>query len=249
MTDLLDQVAIVTGAGRGLGRAIALRLAVDGAHIIIAEIDDQAAQSAADEVRALGRRAVATRTDVASRQQVHDMVRTALNEFGRVDILVNNAGTAGPEVPLEELAEEDWDRTIDVHLKGTFLCCQAVLPHMKAQRYGKIVNMASVAGKEGNPYSAAYSAAKAGIICLTKAVAREVARDGINVNSVAPTIIATEFIKTLSAEQVEPVVARIPMGRMGEPQEVAALVKFLVSDEAAFVTGACYDLSGGRAQW
>jgi NAD(P)-dependent dehydrogenase (short-subunit alcohol dehydrogenase family) len=249
VSDLQGQAAIVTGAGRGLGRAIALRLAADGADIVIGEIDLAAAQSVADEVRALGSRALAVRADVSCKAEVQAMVQAALDAFGRVDVLVNNAGTAGPEAPLEDIPEEQWDRTLDVHLKGTFLCCQAVLPHMKAQQYGKIVNVASVAGKEGNPFSAPYCAAKAGIICLTKSVAREVAREGINVNAISPTVIATDFIKSLPQEEMAPVVARVPMGRMGTPEEVAALVSFLVSSEASFVTGACYDLSGGRAQW
>ena len=249
MESLDGQVAVVTGGGGGLGRAIAFRLANDGADVAIADVDATGARDAAAELAALGRRSLAVPTDVASRRSVQALVRKVVKALGQVDILVNCAGTAGPDAAVEDVREEDWDRTIDVHLKGTFLCCQAVIPHMKARGYGRIVNIASIAGKEGNPRSGPYCAAKAGVICLTKSIARELALDGVNANSVTPAIIATEFIKCLPPEDLAPVVARIPMGRMGTPQEVAALVRFLVADEASFVTGACYDLSGGRAQW
>ncbi len=175
------------------------------------------------------------------------MVERILRDFGHVDILVNNAGILGPTAPVAEIPEEEWDRTLDIHLKGTFLCCQAVIPHMIRQRYGKIVSMASVAGKEGNPNQAAYSVAKAGIICFTKSLAKEVATMGITVNCVSPTVVETDLIKALTPEQLAPLLAKIPMARMGKPEEVAALVRFLVSDEADFITGQCYDLSGGRS--
>jgi len=249
MTDLSGRVAIVTGGGRGIGRAVALRLASEGAHVVVADIDPAAARAVAAEVEALGREPLAFQTDVSQKAQVQSMVTAALQRFGQVDILVNNAGAAGPDAAVEDVAEEDWDRTLAVHLKGTFLCCQAVLPHMKARHCGRIVNMASVAGKEGNPRSSAYCAAKAGVICLTRSIAREVAHDGITVNSVAPTVIATEPVLAMPPEELQALLARIPLGRVGQPEEVAAVVRFLVSDEASFTTGACYDLSGGRANF
>lgn len=249
MQSLEGQVAIVTGGAGGLGRAIALRLASDGAAVAIADLDTGRAGDTAAKLSAKGGRAIASPTDVSSKQSVQAMVRQVVEQLGQVDILVNCAGTAASGATVEETREEDWDRTMDVHLKGTFLCCQAVIPHMKARGYGRIVNVASIAGKEGNPGSAPYCAAKAAVICLTKGIARELALDGVNVNSITPAIIATDYISSLPLENTAHVVARIPMGRMGRPEEVASLVRFLVSDEASFVTGACYDLSGGRAQW
>ncbi len=247
MIDLVGQVAIVTGAGRGIGRAIVLRLAQDGADAIIADVDIETAERVAQEVRALGRRALALKVDVSKKADVQAMTERVIAEFGRVDILVNNAGILGPTVPLVEIPEEEWDRTLDVHLKGTFLCCQAVVPHMIRQGKGKIVSMSSVAGKEGNTNLAAYSVAKAGIICLTKCLAKEVATLGINVNCISPTVIETDLIKDMRPDQIEPLLAKIPMKRTGKPEEAAALIRFLVSDEAGFITGQCYDLSGGRS--
>lgn len=247
MEDLLGKVAMVTGAGRGIGRAIALRLARDGADLVVADVDLESAKNAAAEIRQIGRRALAEKIDVTQKAQVRATVDRAIAELGRLDILVNNAGILGPTTSVADTPEEEWDRCIAVHLKGAFLCCQAVVPHMIRQGHGKIVSMASVAGKEGNPNLAAYSVAKAGIICLTKSLAKEVATLGINVNCISPTVIETDLIKGMDPAQMAPLLAKIPMRRTGKPEEAAALVKFLVSDEAAFVTGQCYDLSGGRS--
>jgi NAD(P)-dependent dehydrogenase (short-subunit alcohol dehydrogenase family) len=245
--DLLGKAAIITGAGRGIGRSIALRLAQDGADVVVADIDLPAAEEVTLEIEQTGRRALALEMDVTQKAQVRAAMERAVAEFGRLDILVNNAGILGPTTSLVDTPEEEWDRCLEVHLKGAFLCCQAVVPQMLKQGYGKIVSMASAAGKEGNPNLAAYSVAKAGIICLTKSLAKEVATQGINVNCVAPTIIETDLVKGMSSEQVASLLAKIPMRRIGQPEEVAALVKFLVSDESAFATGQCYDLSGGRS--
>lgn len=247
MEDLLGKVAMVTGAGRGIGRAIALRLARDGADLVVADVDLESAKNVAAEIRQIGRRALAEKIDVTQKAQVRAAVDRAIAELGSLDILVNNAGILGPTTPVADTPEEEWDRCIAVHLKGAFLCCQAAVPHMIRQGYGKIVSMASVAGKEGNPNLAAYSVAKAGIICLTKSLAKEVATLGINVNCISPTVIETDLIKGMDPAQMAPLLAKIPMRRTGKPEEAAALVKFLVSDEAAFVTGQCYDLSGGRS--
>ena len=245
--DLAGKVAIVTGAGRGLGWAIAQRLAQDGAKLVIADIYWPSAQEKAAAVRQMKREALPVKTDVSLWADVQGMAGQAMDKFGRIDILVNNAGILGPYSLVEEYPEELWDRVIAVHLKGTFLCCKAVLPVMKRQGTGSIVNIASVAGKEGNPRMAPYSAAKGAIITLTKTLGKELAATKIRVNCVSPALLETDMAKAMEPEQRAILTSKIPMGRLGRPEEVAAVVKFLVSDEASFVTGQCYDISGGRS--
>jgi 3-oxoacyl-[acyl-carrier protein] reductase len=245
--DLLSQVAIVTGAGKGIGWTIAERLARDGANLVIAEIDGQTGLAKASAIREMKREAIAVQVDVSRWEDVERMVQQTLAKFNRIDILINNAGILGPYFPVTEYPEEIWDRIIAVHLKGTFLCCKAVLPIMKAKGGGKIVNIASVAGKEGNASMAPYSAAKAGIIALTKTLGKEMALHNVRVNCVSPALIETDMAKETTPEQLAMLTSKIPMGRLGKPGEVAAVVKFLVSDESSFVTGQCYDISGGRS--
>lgn len=249
MLRLNNRVAIVTGGGRGIGRAIALRLAQSGAHLAIADLDYQNAVNVASEVQGMGRKALPLKVDVSISRDAERMVCETLGGLGRVDILVNNAGIGGRTAAIQEVTDEDWDSVMDVNLKGVFLCCRAVIPRMIQQRYGKVVSIASVAGKEGNPNMIPYSTSKAGIICLTKCLAKEVCTLGINVNCVAPAVIETEILKQMSAETVDYMKSRVPMGRFGRPEEVASVVNFLASDEAGFVTGQCYDLSGGRATY
>jgi len=245
--DLRGKVAIVTGAGRGLGWAIAERLARDGANVVIAEIDRLSGEEKVRVLQKMGREALAILTDVTNWSDVERMVRQTLSTFQKIDILINNAGILGPYHPVPEYPEETWDRVIAVNLKGTFLCCKGVLPFMKEQRSGKIVNMSSVAGKEGNANMAAYAAAKAAIIGLTKTLGKEMAPFNVHVNCVSPALIETDMAKEMTPEQRTLLTSKIPMGRLGQPEEVAAVVKFLVSDEASFVTGQCYDISGGRS--
>lgn len=238
--------AIVTGAARGIGRAIAQRLASEGARVMIADVDEQAGGAAA---AAIGELAVAQALDVTSPESWDAAVARVMGEWGRLDILVNNAGIAGRAAPTWELPVEEWHSVIAIDLTGVFLGCRAVLPRMLEAGSGRIVNIASIAGKEGNPNAVPYSAAKSGVIGLTKAVAKEVATKGILVNCITPAVIETDILKQLTDEHIAYMKSRIPMGRVGQPAEVAALAAFLCSDDLTFATGAVYDLSGGRATY
>jgi NAD(P)-dependent dehydrogenase (short-subunit alcohol dehydrogenase family) len=246
---LENKVAIVTGAAKGIGLATAERLAREGASILMADLDEKELSRATELLREKGHRVAKAKCDVGRRDDVARMVRAAEQEFGDIHILINNAGIAGPVGPLEQVSDEDWEAVMAVDLKSVYLCCQAVLPGMKARRYGRIVNVASIAGKEGNPNMVPYSTAKAAVIGLTKALAKEVAGHGIYVNAISPAVIETPMLDTVTPEQVQYMVQRIPMGRTGRPEEVAALICWLASDEASFTTGQCVDISGGRATY
>ena len=240
------KIALVTGAGRGIGLAIASRLAKDGARVALLDIDRAATEAAALTV---GGGAMAIAADVTRSTEVEAAVHRVVASWGRLDVLVNNAGITGRSFPTWELSDEDWARVIDVDLSAVFYGCRAAVRVMLGQGAGRIVNIASIAGKEGNATLVPYSSAKAGVIGLTKALAKEVATRGILVNAVAPAVIGTELLKQMEQSTVDLLISKIPMGRMGRPDEVAALVAWLASDECSFSTGAVYDLSGGRATY
>lgn len=246
MFELHGQTAIVTGAATGIGEAIAARLAKAGACIVVADIDF----SGAEEVAArIGQSSFAVQTDVSQPDTIRKTVAQVLNTTGRIDILVNNAGIAGRVAPLWEQSASDWERAIAINLSGVFYFCQAVLPHMLQRKYGRIVNIASIAGKEGNPRMVPYSATKAAVIGLTKSLGKEVATDGICVNAVSPAVVRTKILDQVTPEQVNYMTERIPMRRTGKPEEIAAVVHFLASPDCSFVTAQCYDVSGGRATY
>jgi len=243
--NLVNKVAIVTGAGRGIGKAIAIVLAREGADVIVNDIDIKKAEEVVNEIESLGRQALAIQVDVSDSKEVNRMVQLVLKKFKRLDILVNNAGIIRRGL-IEDLAEDDWDRVMDVNLKGAFNCAKVVVGIMKKQRYGKIVNISSIAGKIGDIASApCYGASKAGMACLAKSLARELAPYGINVNVVAPHAIETDMSKEWSEEKRKSIIADIPLGRLGEPEDVAEAVVFLVSDKAKFITGEVLDVNGG----
>lgn len=240
------KTALITGAARGIGFAIASRLAAEGARVAIADIDGHGAEAAA---RRIGPAAAPLTVDVTKTAEADRAVQGVLDRWGRLDIVVNNAGITGRTVPLWELTDEDWHRVIAGDLTSVFLVSRAAVRAMLLAGGGRIINIASIAGKEGNPTLVPYSAAKAGVIGLTKALAKEVATRGILVHAIAPAVIGTELLKQVAKETVDYMVAKIPMGRVGTPEEVAALVAWLASDECSFTTGAVHDLSGGRATY
>jgi 3-oxoacyl-[acyl-carrier protein] reductase len=241
-----SKTALVTGAARGIGLAIASRLAADGARVAVLDIDAKAAEAAAKKV---GGGAISISADVTKAADVDAAVQRVIATWGRLDILVNNAGITGRSFPIEELSDEDWSRVIDADLTSVFLCCRAAIKVMLGQGSGRIINIASIAGKEGNPTLVPYSAAKAGVIGLTKALAKEVCTKGILVHAIAPAVIGTELLQQMEKSTVDLLVSKIPMGRVGRPEEVAALAAWLVSDDCSFTTGAVHDLSGGRATY
>jgi 2-dehydro-3-deoxy-L-rhamnonate dehydrogenase (NAD+) len=243
---LAGQTALVTGGARGIGLAIAARLIADGARVAIVDRDADTAQKAAT---GLGASAISLAADVTRTADVDGAVQAAYDWHGRLDIVVNNAGITGRSFPITELTDEDWASVIACDLTSVFVVSRAAVKLMLPHRRGRIINIASIAGKEGNPTLVPYSAAKAGVIGLTKALAKEVATSGIFVNAVAPAVIGTELLQQMEKSTVDMLVAKIPMGRVGTPAEVAALVAWLASEECSFSTGAVYDLSGGRATY
>lgn len=245
------QVAVITGGARGIGAAIAERLATDGTTVVVWDVDATETENRVDHLERSGHSAGAEVVDVSDPASVAAATENTIDRYGRIDVLINNAGVAGTSAPLWEQEVSDWERVIDIDLTGVFLCCRAIVPAMREREWGRIVNIASIAGKEGNPNAAPYSAAKAGVIGLTKSLAKELAEDGddVLVNCITPAVIETEILDQVSQEHLRYMLEKIPLGRPGTPEEVAEMVAWLASERCSFSTGAVFDISGGRATY
>ena len=248
--NLQHRHAVVTGAASGLGYAIANRLLASGAKLTLWDRDAKGVEQAAHTLQSSAAGSVINTftVDVASHASVADAARST-QAIAPVDILVNSAGISGPNAKLWEYPIDAWEQIIDINLNGTFLCCRELVPGMRERNYGRIVNIASVAGKEGNPNASAYSASKAAVIGLTKSLGKELADTGICVNCVTPAAVKTAILDQNSAEHIAYMLSKIPMGRFGTPEEIAAMVAWLCTEECSFTTGAVFDLSGGRATY
>ena len=241
--DLNDKVAVVTGGAQGFGLAIAKRISESGANVVIWDKDEEILK----QVKL--RNSFNLTVDVTSFENVSKAVETTLNQYRKIDILVNNAGIAGPSFKTWEYPNEEWQKIIDLDLTGVFYCCKAVVPVMQEQNYGRIVNIASIAGKEGNPNAMPYSAAKAGVIALTKSLGKELADKNIAVNCVTPAAAKTRIFDQISQEHIDYMLSKIPRNRFVLIEELASLVAWMASEENSFTTGAVFDLSGGRATY
>ncbi|HUK06295.1 MAG TPA: SDR family NAD(P)-dependent oxidoreductase [Stellaceae bacterium] len=241
--DLRNRIAVITGGARGIGYAIAERFARSGAKVALWDLDG--AERAAEEIAG----AIGLKLDVTDPDAVAEAVRATERRLGPIDILVASAGITGPNVSVAEYPVDAWRRVIEINLNGVFICNRAVAPGMAKRNYGRIVNIASIAGKEGNPNAGAYSASKAGVIALTKSLGKELATTGVRVNCVAPAVVKTDLFAQMTEEHIKFMLSKVPMGRFGTVEEVAALVAWLCSEECSFSTGAAFDLSGGRATY
>lgn len=250
--DLKGRAAVVTGAGQGLGYAIAERIVQSGASLCVWDIDADLIAPSVEQLKLQsvdGAAVVGQVVDISSDDSVQSALKATTAAMNKVDILVNNAGISGPNVKTWEYPVADWQKVVDINLTGTFLVSRAVVPAMLEHGYGRIVNVASVAGKEGNPNAPAYSATKAGVIGLTKTLGKELAQNNITVNCVTPAAVRTAIFDQMTDDHIDFMLSKIPMGRFGEPKEIAALVAWLCSEECSFSTGAVFDLSGGRATY
>ena len=237
--DFSGQVAVITGGSGGIGKAISQRLQQSGAQVCNWDVHGNTAHQDSHFIQ----------VDVTSEQSVHEAMDQTLSKFGKIDIFVNSAGIAGPVANVSDYSLEDWHRVMDINLTGTFLCCRAAVAQMQKNNRGRIVNLASIAGKEGNPAQSAYSASKAGVIALTKSLGKELAKTEIRVNCIAPAMVATELLDQMTAEKRQENFSKIPMGRAGLPEEIASIVAWLSSDDCSFCTGTVFDASGGRATY
>ena len=246
---LKDKAALVTGGAQGIGLTIAEALALEGAHVFLGDVNLEGAEKSAENLRSQGHKASAVQLNVADPEQVRSVFDSISKEAKPVDILINNAGIAGPSFKTWEYPLEEWQQVIDIDLNGVFYCSKAIVPHMMKANYGRIVNIASIAGKEGNPNAMPYSAAKAGVIALTKSLGKELSDKNIAVNCVTPAAAKTKIFDQISQEHIDYMLSKIPRGRFLKVDELASMVAWLVSEENSYTTGAVFDLSGGRATY
>jgi NAD(P)-dependent dehydrogenase (short-subunit alcohol dehydrogenase family) len=244
--DLHNRVAVVTGGAKGLGQAVVQRVLASGAKVAVWDVDPASLETA---IAAFGSEAAGFVCDVSDLGSVSHAAAQTLERFGKIDILVNNAGISGPNVNGWEYPVDAWRQVIEVDLFGVYYCCRTVIPHMIREGYGRIVNVASISGKEGNPTATPYASAKAGVMAMTKALGKELVKTGVIVNAVAPAAFETDIFRQNSQEFIDYMLSKIPMGRFGKPEEFGALVAWLASEECSFSTGAVYDISGGRATY
>jgi 3-oxoacyl-[acyl-carrier protein] reductase len=247
--DLKGRVAVITGAAQGIGLAVARRMLDSEAKVVLWDADAVLLGRTAAELQAQGLAVGASVVDVSDEAAVHKATADAVKAHGRIDILVNNAGITGGNAPTWELSPEVWRRVMEINLVGPYLTCRSVVPVMRAQGYGRIVNVASVAGKEGNPNASHYSASKAGLIALTKSLAKELATQGVLVNAVTPAAAKTAIFDSMTQQHIDFMLSKIPMGRFLHVDEAAAMIAWLATEDCAFSTGAVFDLSGGRATY
>ena len=241
--NLKNKVAVVTGGAQGFGLAIAKRFLASGAHVVVWDRDEKILLSVEEK------NITKVIVDVTNFQKIEEATKETLSQLGRIDILVNNAGIAGPSYTTWEYPIEEWQKVIDIDLNGVFYCCKSIVPVMKKNNYGRIINIASIAGKEGNPNAMPYSAAKAGVIALTKSLGKELANNNIAVNCVTPAAAKTRIFDQISQEHIDYMLSKIPRNRFVKVDELASMVAWMASEENSFTTGAVFDLSGGRATY
>jgi len=246
LTEFKEKVVIVTGAARGIGKVTALEFGKQGASVVIVDVREKELEEVSKIIYKPGIEVLPLTADVSNRDQVEDVIKKTVTKFGKIDILVNNAGIVGPSGLIVDLSEEDWDQLLRINLKSVFLFCKYTVPIMIRNKKGAIVNVASIAGKEGTENLSGYSASKAGVIIFSRVLAKEVAKEGIRVNSIAPGTVKTDILSTVPQEMIDNLIAKVPMGRIGYPEEVADLILFLSSGKSSYITGQCFNVTGGR---
>ncbi len=245
----VGSVVLVTGAAKGIGRTTALTFSEQGATVVLVDILENELEEARGIIQKSGKEVLSIRGDVSDNSQVQNAVKKTVKAFGKIDVLVNNAGIDVGSAPIINVTEDMWDKSLQVNLKSVFYFCKSVVPIMLENGKGSIVNVASIAGREPNENMAPYAVSKAGIICFSRVLAKEVAKDGIRVNCVAPGLTKTDLLKNLSPEQFDRLLEKIPMGRVGYPEEIADLILFLSSERSSFITGQCFNVAGGRGEY